>query len=224
MAIYLTGGGEQEDYRQLDRLFMQELPAQSKIGLFAQATDEPQEALERIQYYFNDSKIKAIDLIENTKTDLNQYDALMIEGGNTFDLIRAVRDSAFFNSIKSFSQSGRPLYGDSAGAIILGCDVHTAFLGEDGDEDTQSLQDYRGLDLINPWCVHAHATEDEFDQLQDLMYEMGGPILAISEETGVCLSENEIKVFGKSDLWIFDFEGMKSIAPGQSFEYLGGLT
>ena len=219
MAVYLTGGGDQEEFTLLDKQFMAALPDGAQIGLLAQASDDEQDALERIEYYFTDKKIKSINLITDPQTDLSQYDALMIEGGNTFNLIRAVREINFFNSIREFYKSGKSLYADSAGAIILGSDVNTAFLGDDGDEDELKLQDYRGLDIITPFCVHAHATSDEFDQLQDLLYQTGSPILALAEECGIKIHDNQIEVFGSHDLWILDFEGRKNIAPREKYNF-----
>lgn len=218
MAIYLTGGGDQEQFSSLDRKFIDELPKNAKIALLAQAADDQQEALERIEYYFKSPEISTIDIIKDHNTDLSDYDALMIEGGNTFNLIRAVRDSNFFNSIKSFHKSSKPIYADSAGAIILGSDVHTAFLGDDGDEDELSLQDYRGLDILNPWCVHAHATSEDLDQLNDQLYQIGSPFLALAEETGIIINNDTIEVYGSHPLWIVDFEGVKSINVGDTFK------
>jgi peptidase E len=218
VAIYLTGGGDQEHFQSLDKTFIKELPNGAQIGLLAQATDDAHEAMERVVYYFHDKKIKSIELIENPNTDLLSYDALMIEGGNTFNLIRAVRESRLFSSLKSYAQTNRPIYADSAGAIILGSDVHTAFLGDDGDEDELKLQDYRGLDIINPFCVHAHATADEFDELQDLLYQTGSPILALAEECGVCIKDKTITVYGDHELWLLDFESRKTIPIGESYQ------
>jgi peptidase E len=219
MAIYLTGGGDQETFIQLDKLFMEELPAGSTIGLFAQAAEDQQDALERIEYHFNANNITSIELITNPNSDLSKYQAIMIEGGNTFELISKIRDSHFFNSIKNFYKSGKPIYADSAGAIILGSDVHTAFLGDDSDEDEHALQDYRGLDILSPWCIHAHATAEDFEQVQDILYNIGSPVLALSEETGIRLSENELQVFGSNDLWVFNFEGRFDVKPGDTFSF-----
>lgn len=180
--------------------------------------DDELDALDRIEEHFSDKKIKSIELISDPKTDLNQFDAIMIEGGNTFKLIRSIRDTHFYTSIKNFSKTGKCIYADSAGAIILGSDVHTAFLGDDGDEDNMSLQDYRGLDLLDSWCVHAHATSDDLEQLQDLLYQVGSPIFALAEETGIHLNRKEVTVFGEEPLWIVDFEGHRSISIGNSFE------
>lgn len=216
MSIFLTGGGDQEHFHRLDKLFIQSIPSEARIGLFAQACEtreEEMDALDRIIDHFSYKKIKSIELVSDPKKDLSQFDAIMIEGGNTFKLIRSIRDTHFYTSIKNFSKTGKCIYADSAGAIILGSDVHTAFLGDDGDEDKMSLQDYRGLDLLDSWCVHAHATSDDLEQLQDLLYQVGSPIFALAEETGIHLKNNEVEVFGEEPLWIVDFEGHRSINP-----------
>lgn len=214
MSIYLTGGGDQEHFHEMDKLFQAELSKGAKVALLPQATDDYQEAKERLEYYHPNVTIQIVD---DPKADLNNFDGLIIEGGNTFQLIRAVRDTHFFNSIKAFFQSGKPIYADSAGAIILGCDIHTAFLGEDADEDHESLQDYRGLDILSGLSLHAHATSAEFEDVQNLLYEIGSPILCLAEETGIVITDKEIKVYGNSDLWFFSFEGMKTISRNNSF-------
>jgi dipeptidase E len=218
MPIYLTGGGDQENFNRLDKLFVEELPKGAKIGLFGQACVNSEDALERIQDCFDDKKISLIELVDNPAADLDQYDALIIEGGNTFKLIRSVRDTQFFTSIQNFAKTGKSIYADSAGAIILGSDVHTAFLGDDADEDEMSLQDYRGLDLLNSWCIHAHAVPDDFEDCEEILYQTGSPILALAEETGIILRNNEVEVFGHEDLWVIGFEGRSSYAPGDKLE------
>jgi peptidase E len=215
MAIFLTGGGEQEIFKRLDRAFLDCLPSNCRVAILPHAADDADEVLERIEEYFSDRKVAAFEIVLEPNKSLLEYDALMIEGGNTFELIRAVRDSAFFDLILAFYNSGKPIYADSAGAIILGSDVHTAFLGDDSDEDGQKLQDYRGLDVISSWCVHAHATADEFDDLQDLLYDRGNPILALPESTGVIIRGDEIEVFGDQPLEAVSFSGRKTLKPGE---------
>jgi dipeptidase E len=215
MTTYLTGGGDQEHFRHLDLRFFDDLPQGSSLGVLAQAGDDPQESLERIEQDFEHKKVSSIELVERPSEEVLDFDALIIEGGNTFNLIRAIRDTDFFSLLKKFSALGKPIYADSAGAIVLGSDVHTAFLGDEGDEDQLKLQDYRGLDIIHPWCVHAHSTADDFEELQDILYATGNPILALAEETGVRISDNEIEAFGNDPLWVISFMGKECIKPGE---------
>lgn len=215
MNLFLTGGGDQENFYQLDKLYLQSLDDDATIGVILHATDDPDDAFEGIESHYSKGNI-SFEQIENADDSLLEYDSLFIEGGNTFDLIKAMRESAFFELIKQFAGSGKPIYADSAGCIILGSDVHTAFLGEDGDEDNLKLQDYRGLDVVTPWAFHAHATPDEFDDLNDLLYDKGFPILALTEETGIHIQDDEIRVYGKEALTVVSFAGKKLLEPGES--------
>ncbi|MAX67306.1 MAG: hypothetical protein CME66_10260 [Halobacteriovoraceae bacterium] len=215
LKLFLTGGGDQESFKKIDQVFLKNLKPDSQVALLAHACEDQQEALERIVYYFERPPISQIDLIKKPSEEILNYDALMIEGGNTFELIQQMRESSFFNLIKKFIDLGKPIYADSAGAIILGRDVHTAFLGDDGDDDQLRLQDYRGLGVLGDWCLHAHSTEDDYEQLQDLLYDKGWPILALSEEASVFINKDEVEVLGPDDLWVIDFEGQKKIPPGQ---------
>lgn len=219
MGLFLTGGGDQEYFYQLDKHFIGALPDKAKVGIIPHATEDPDEAYERIAQDFSNKKIACFELIHEASEKLLEYDAIMIEGGNTFDLIKAMRESAFFNLLKKFYQNqDKIIYADSAGAIMLGSDVQTAFLGDDSDDDAQRLQDYRGLDLITPWAVHAHATPDEFEDLESLLYDKANPILALAEQTGVLIKNGELKSLGAEPMEAITFAGRKVVNPGESVQ------
>ena len=227
MALFLTGGGDQSSFNKLDKLdklFINSLPDNAKILLIPLACEieEYNDVLERIEETFHHKKITQIRMIKNsnelTKDIIEDFDAIIIDGGNTFKLIKELRDSSCFSLLKSFYSMGKHIYADSAGAIILGSDVQTAFLGDDGDEDQKRLQDYRGLDLIDGFAIHAHATSDEFDEfddLNDLLYDKGNPILALAEETGIHINDGELEVFGLERLESISFSGRKTISIGE---------
>lgn len=221
MALYLTGGGEQENFNRLDKHFLKSFEKGSKLLLVPYACDDYDQALERVEDVFLGKEITSIDLLskpnEMTWDQLNKYDGILLEGGNTFELINSIRESSFFNLIKSFFKTKRPVYADSAGAIMLGANVHTAFLGEDADHDHLRLQDYRGLDLVSPWSIHAHYTPDENDDLQDLLYEQGNPILCLPETCGVFIKDNKIINLSNEHITITTFEGLIKIDPDEEF-------
>lgn len=223
MPLYLTGGGDQEDFRGLDRLFLENLPKGAAILVIPLAVEgDYEEALERAEDCFAGKKVDAIDMCEDVDKlaweDLEKYDAVFIEGGNTFVLIQAVRQSAFFKNLQRYLEAGHSIYADSAGAIVLGTNVRTAFFGEEGDEDEKRLQDYRGLGVIGPWTVHCHYEPGDQDEIQDLLYDSGHPILALAEPTGVCIDGNTVKVFGRAPLEVFTFTGHKTFQPGATLD------
>ncbi len=214
MPLYLTGGADQEHFKKMDQKFLASLPKGARVGILPQASEDYIETLERIEEEFDSPQVSKFDLVVEASEDLLNYDAIMIEGGNTFDLAMALRNSPFFNYLKKFHEAGRPIYADSAGAIILGSDIQTAFLGDDSDEDELKLQDYRGLDLIAPFAIHAHATPDEWEDLESLLYDKGSPILALAEETGIIVHNDHLEVWGDSELTVISFSGRKSLRPG----------
>lgn len=219
MALFLTGGGEQEEFQNLDRLFIESLPNNALIGILPQAADDEQDVLERIEQDFSHKKINDFKLVLDDSTNLDQFDAIMIEGGNTFELIKSIRDTNFFSLLKNYFATEKPIYADSAGAIMLGSDIQTAFLGDDADDDHLKLQDYRGINLISSWAVHAHATDDDLEQLKDLLYDKSNPILVLEEETGVYIKNDELQVLGSAPLKIITFSGISSYEVGSKISF-----
>lgn len=218
MAIYLTGGGDQENFQALDQHFIEALPNEAQILILPWACEEEdyEDVLERLQDHFSHKKIKSFELAKSptsyTWDELKDYDAIMIEGGNTFNLISSIRETSFNGLLKKFAiETNKLIYADSAGAILLGCDVKTAFLGEDGDEDHLKLQDYRGLDLIEPWSVHAHYEPEDWEQLENILYEDGNPIIALAEPSGVLFQDGKLISLGHTPVELVTFSGKETL-------------
>lgn len=226
MGIFLTGGGEQEYFQEIDRYFISQIPKPGKVLVIPFAADdlEYQDVKERLEDVFLGNYIKTVDLLETpralTEQELDSYHAIYIEGGNTFKLIQAVRENDLFNSLLEFSKLNKPLYADSAGAILLGADTGTAFLGDDPDSDEEKLQSYRGLDIIPPWSVHAHYESSEDDALTQLVFDKANPVLALPEEGGVLIDEGSIFSMGQSPVCLFTFSGKEIIRPGEKFSLI----
>ena len=222
MSIYLTGGGEQEVFRELDQHFLSHLPDASRILIVPTAAEEHEyeDVHERIESCFDHRSISCFDLCEDvdsiTPEKLDSYQAIFVEGGNTFKIVNAVRRSHFFSLLEDYVNRGKTIYADSAGAIILGANVKTAFIGDEADEDSMKLQDYRGLDIISPWSIHCHYRPEEKDQIQDLIFETGSPVIALSEEAGALLADHQIHAMGTEPVDIYTFTGIHSLSPGQS--------
>lgn len=220
MAFFLTGGGDQDDFRNLDRFFLDSLQPDSRILVVPHALDEAdyEDALERAEECFAGNKVAELVLAEDlealTAAQLADFAVVFLEGGNTFQLIETVRRSNFFQLLGDFSKRGGHIYADSAGAIVLGSDVKTAFLGEEADEDYAKLQDYRGLGILDAWSVHCHYELEEAEDLNELLYQTGSPILALREPTGVYVTAEMVQVFGKAPLEVFSFTGHKVIPVG----------
>lgn len=117
------------------------------------------------------------ELIEEEKLKLNQANILMITGGNTFKLLKQLRDSGLDQSVIEFAQRKTCVVaGFSAGAIVLSPSIKTATM-EDNNEI--NLKDLTGLNII-PFLVVPHA-----DTKQDYVREL------IKNGEDVCVLNND---------------------------------
>jgi len=223
MEFLLTGGGDFDHFRKVDSKFQELLNDNDKVQIIPYAVDPDDfdEIHERIEDTYKSKKGLTFALESNIsklkQDDLLSARALFIEGGNTFDLITSIRDANIATYIKNFEkQNDKIIYADSAGAIVLGNSVRTAFFGDDADEDERRLQDYRGLNLLDSWVVHAHYTQGDDDAVMNFVYDEGMPVLALPEETGIYISVGkEVEVLTRSPLVIFTAVGKQVIASGQ---------
>ena len=78
---------------------------------------------------------------------------MYIGGGNTFRLLAEIRKYGFEPALQDFAYRGKPIYGGSAGAAILGRDIRTV---NHIDNDDVGLMNTSALDLANGHSVWVH--------------------------------------------------------------------
>jgi peptidase E len=96
--------------------------------------------------------------IEGKKEDevmkeLEFKDIIYVEGGNTFYLLKAMRECNFERVIKKLLKMGKVYVGSSAGSIVAGRSIQTAEWI--GDRNTVHLKDLRGLNIV-PFDIFCH--------------------------------------------------------------------
>ncbi|MCG8310063.1 MAG: dipeptidase PepE [Cytophagales bacterium] len=84
---------------------------------------------------------------------LNDFDAIAVGGGNTFQLAKLLQDYALINPIKNAVEKGMPYIGWSAGSNITCPTIKTT-----NDMPIVSPDSFNGLNLI-PFQINPHYTE-----------------------------------------------------------------
>jgi dipeptidase E len=139
---------------------------------------------------------------------LDDYDAVYIGGGNTFNLLEEIKSSRFDLKLSSYIQKGGLVYGGSAGAIILGKDITTS-----PDKNTTNLASFKGLNLLNGFSVWPHYDLKEEQGLQSFL-KGKNKVIAIPEQSGAYVEDNKILNLGNAPIVIFDPK-RKEVKPGQ---------
>ncbi|MBI2669202.1 Type 1 glutamine amidotransferase-like domain-containing protein [Candidatus Woesearchaeota archaeon] len=91
--------------------------------------------------------IKTVNL--DTKVnyaEVKNYDVIYVCGGNTFFLLKKVRETGFDKIIAKFVHENKLYFGVSAGSIIVCPNIEIASLG---DENDVGLKDLTGLGLVD---------------------------------------------------------------------------
>lgn len=220
MKLILTGGGDSSHFKEIDKYFINLLGEKPKLLFIPLAGEEDSwhGGLSRIKEVFwsisFDHIEMCIDLSELDWDYLKQFNAIYIDGGNTFELMDAIRDTHTFELVHRFLTHGGVINGDSAGAIVLGSHLETAHFGDDGDDNETEVTSYQGLNLLGPWAIHCHYDESEDEEIKNFSSTYGFPILALHENTAVAISSKELTVVGENKLRIFKGANSFDVFPG----------
>jgi dipeptidase E len=124
-------------------------------------------------------------LVVRRRRGLDGVDVVAVPGGNTFDLLQALREAGLLDLLHAHLLRGGSLYGGSAGAVLAGADVD---LARAADPDDVGTTDTRGLDLVHGHDVLPHWTDDQEAAARRHSRASGRPGLAIPESGGVVVA------------------------------------
>lgn len=222
--VIAAGGGGATASRPLDERFAAWLGPNGRILYwpFALPETHPLRAscFEWITSVFLPLGISRIDMWTephgHTEAELEEFDAIYIGGGNTYRLLHMLRESGFDHALLCWIQAGKPLYGGSAGAAILGSDIHTV---AHGDQNLVGLEDVRALDVLHGhaiWCHYEPQGDDP--RIAAYIAAYGTPVLAISERSGIVLEGGRLIALGHEPAIRFTAEGRTVVDVGQDVE------
>lgn len=197
MKLLLAGGGEPEQVKALDEFFANYV-GEGKILYIPVAMDKiPYDECEMwFRKTYLQYKLHNIDVCTDLKNapNLDEYKAIFIGGGNTFKLLKEIKESKFDYKLKTYLNNDGFIYGGSAGAIIFGKTIETA---NHADKNLVNLKDLDGLNLLNGYDVWCH-----YDEKRDKneVLALKKPTIVTYEESGILFDGKEFKSIGKEYL------------------------
>lgn len=204
MKIFLAGGGNVEESRLLDQRFVEQLDQTKPLIYIPNAMKEERYSgcLEWFSSLASGLGITNFRMV----TDLERYieenppcSGIYMGGGNTPRLLSHIRNSGFDAYLKGALSSGIPIYGGSAGAIVLGQTILTA-----PESDGSRREDTLGMDTLNGFSVVCHY--DGKEDMRPLCRELNTKIIAIPERSGIYIEDGNFEIIGHDPVLFFEKE------------------
>src|SRR3989338_6039550 len=130
MRLFLSGGGSGRESIILDKMFAGSLDKSKPLLYIPVAIDKAKhqyaECFQWISSAFNPLGVKGIvlwteqDIEKRVDIDINRFSGVYIGGGNTYYLLSELKNSGFIEKLMKLIETDVPVYGGSAGAIIMG--------------------------------------------------------------------------------------------------------
>ena len=134
---------------------------------------------------------------DELKVALEGYDIVMVEGGNTFYLLKAVRESGFENVIKELIKKGVVYIGSSAGSYIMCPSIIMATWSNRGFDRCEII-DYSAMDLV-PFLIKAHYTPEMKEMLDEKAKGLQYPMRVLNDNQAVLVRDGEVQFLGGGD-------------------------
>ena len=216
--IFLDGGGDGERSAVVYREFLKGVERVAYVPL-AWASGNYGECFSWVVDALGMHKKVEIEMFTDLRgVELEGFDGVFIGGGNTFKLLKAIKESRFDKKLIEFYEKDGSIIGGSAGALIFGCDIGTATLGDYKDKNKVKLRDLNGLNFVEGCDIQAHFVKEVVEECREHVKKTGRRIIGIPEGSALLISGEVYKVVGESAVILIDEVGSKSFNVGERME------
>lgn len=128
---------------------------------------------------------------------LEGYDIVYVEGGNSFYLLKAVRESGFETVIKELIANGVVYIGSSAGSYIA-CPSIVISTWSKHPKDRCGVTDFTAMHLV-PFFIKAHYTPDMLPELKEIRKELPAPLWVLRDDQALVVRNGKVQRIGEGD-------------------------
>lgn len=132
------------------------------------------------------------------KTLLKGKDVIYVEGGNTFYLIKCVRESGFDRVVRELVEQGVPYIGVSAGAYIACPTIEMAMWKRPLKYDRYGVTDFTGLGLV-PFLVSVHYHPKYKEVLRKHISRCQYPVRVLTDKQAVLVRDGKTELIADGE-------------------------
>lgn len=230
MRLILNGGGSDMQIKESLGLFASEVNGGKVLYVpLAWENGRMEECINWFRGQVSEFGITNIEQIldpnDLTKEKLKEASGVFIGGGNSYKLLKLLKETPAFENLKEYIKNDGLIMGGSAGALIFGKCIDTCLKDElviksCNDENKVGLKDTKGFNCIDGYSILPHykkLSEQYIDTQKRVkkLLKQGYKLVCLPEETSLWINGNQIKVIGDKSAEIFTGEKQKIANPNE---------
>jgi len=143
-----------------------------------------------------------IDIEGKTEQELREIlkdkDVIYVEGGSTFYLLKAVRESGFDKVIKDLIDKGVVYVGASAGSYICCPTIEMATWINRNKYDHCGLTDFTAMNLVS-FLMTVHYEPEYKDLLKEKIPQAKYPVKILTDDQAILVQDDKIELIGDGE-------------------------
>jgi len=176
--------------------------SEMKIGYVTTASKGSRDTtfLEKVKNIMRENNIsfEEIDIEGKSKDEMLNFfegkNIIHVEGGNTFYLLKAIRESGFAEVLKKLLSDGKIYIGTSAGAYIMCPSIEVANWNETG-RDRFGITDFSALNYA-PFVLKVHYKDEAENLVKEKMKTLKYPLRILRDGQGILVEDDKYTFFG----------------------------
>lgn len=153
--------------------------------------------MNELNFSFTDIDIAGLNESELKKA-LDGHDIVFVEGGNTYYLLKVVRESGFDKVIKDLISQGVVYIGSSAGAYIACSSIITSTWTDKSGFDRFGITNYTAMNLV-PFLIKVHYTPDMEKMIYEKAKGLKYPLRILNDNQALLVKDGEVQLLGGGD-------------------------
>ncbi len=149
----------------------------------------------------NGYNIEDIDIEGKTKDEILKFfedkNIVHIEGGNTFYLLKAIRETSFNEILKDLLDQRKVYIGTSAGAYVMCPTIEVSAWNENG-KDRFGLTDLTALNYV-PFVLRVHYKDDAEENVKEKIKTLKYPIHILRDGQGIFVKDGIATFMGDGE-------------------------
>jgi dipeptidase E len=153
-------------------------------------------AIKNAGYYLED-----IDILGKSEGELIEFfkdkNVIHVEGGNTFYLLKVIREIGFAEILRDLLNEGKIYIGTSAGSYVM-CPSIEVSDWNDETVDRFGVSDFTALGYV-PFVLKAHYKDETKDFIKEKMKSLKYPLRVLRDGEGLLVENGKVSFYGDGE-------------------------